>query len=1099
MKRLFTLLATVMALFAITQRAMAEDVYLLTHQTINGTAGNYTSDASNSHPMTHVDGSTYKYVVTQMPSEGYILFRVGVKDWTNDLAPKNDQDAITVNGAQVDIAWKKNDTWKISDCSQYSEIVIYADIYNHKVWATAESSVYLLTAETINGTKGQYLVPSNHKMTKVSGTTYQYKVTDADAPFFFRIGVSGWGSQMQPAIKDYPLNVYDENSSHPAYQITNDCYYTSGEGKAWKVTFDKDVYEYVTVNVDIAASEDRRVWVEGKKQNDQSIFTLISSGAEYASNKTGSFTYNLADATNDAVVSFKIGTDSYGLSADATVSAEGTTSYTATKDATGTLTLTKGYTYAITIAADGAVTVVAKKQGQYVTSDAGYYLVGNFFSKYNKEVVTPGPDGDNINYNRLYFKFDQQKDGSYKFDLPACLTAKMQILAVGADGTRTVYAPQNDGAYGINGSWPTHDGKTVNGTLVGSTTISEAANYWSLTTRNDRTYDDDGMYTVSFTLGADGKPANWKIDYDTNTRVAYLLSTAYGATAQPIYNSRSNGQGSYSDNIKAALHFDGKNSYYAIGYVVNDVSGSNPAQYEQAKIATPDIHPTLSVSNNSGTHDKLFFLGNGGYEYNDSEHNKVWVNQKPFTLNIKGTKVIEYNPNRGFNDLAGTEGTYGSTGSIYIQNAKSADFPSTISMVGDAISGTTNDDGTWNWASTAADMTYDANERCYKVTIKTEAGHKNQGFRFVGDHSKSYNWHEDTETEGTKMAKTDANPGGHTCLTDDPNPVCYTDDGENDHAGDNRHITWNQEAGLWTVRFYIDVDNNNNRTYRYTIEGTKDQPLPFTYRCDKFIRTYSNSVAMDVVSPNVKVYEAYKYDMPAQVDDIYAQGTLYMRQLSYVPANVGVVLIGQAPSDGNFGDGDKMSFSLRERTDENTATTAADYVNVWTKANDYSGQEWNNFLAPTVEANNSLGNAEEENGVITYRYFGLSHFYGTAYYAEHQTGDDYIGFFRLTQNGRSGANKAYLRLPASKDVEGGKFGYIDYNGQFVGSETDDAEQASLAKMQLVFDDEPGGVTGVSSVKTDRKADNAYYNLQGMRVLHPTKGIYIHYGKKVVVK
>ena len=45
---------------------------------------------------------------------------------------------------------------------------------------------------------------------------------------------------------------------------------------------------------------------------------------------------------------------------------------------------------------------------------------------------------------------------------------------------------------------------------------------------------------------------------------------------------------------------------------------------------------------------------------------------------------------------------------------------------------------------------------------------------------------------------------------------------------------------------------------------------------------------------------------------------------------------------------------------------------------------------------------------------------------------DYIGFFRLTANGKSGANKAYLRIPANDKVDnavGATYGYIDYNGQ----------------------------------------------------------------------
>lgn len=53
---------------------------------------------------------------------------------------------------------------------------------------------------------------------------------------------------------------------------------------------------------------------------------------------------------------------------------------------------------------------------------------------------------------------------------------------------------------------------------------------------------------------------------------------------------------------------------------------------------------------------------------------------------------------------------------------------------------------------------------------------------------------------------------------------------------------------------------------------------------------------------------------------------------------------------------------------------------------------------------------------------------------------------------------------------------------------------------LLFDDEMGGVTEVNKVEvTTKRNDNAYYTLQGFKVLRPTKGIYIHNGKKIVIK
>ena len=464
-------------------------------------------------------------------------------------------------------------------------------------------------------------------------------------------------------------------------------------------------------------------------------------------------------------------------------------------------------------------------------------------------------------------------------------------------------------------------------------------------------------------------------------------------------------------------------------------------------------------------------------------------------------KEIEYNANRGDNDLAQKSGSYGMSGSFsVINNTNTADYPNSISLVGDAIPGTTNENGSWNWASKAAKMTYDANERCYKVTIETTDANYERGFRFVGDHSQAYNWYEDTTTDESKMAKSDnKNATGHSCLPSDPNFLSYTTTGATTATEAENNINWNRKAGIHVVKLYI-ITDGEKPIYKYTIETTENIGIPFTYRAGKFIRTYSNSVAMNVVSKNVKVYEAYSYEKAQDETNIYSPGTLHLRQLNYIPANVGVVLIGTVPATNELSDGDKLDFILRKRTeDEVTAENPTQYVNVWTNASKYTGQPWNNFLAPTVEANNSLGNIEKEGETVTYRYYGLGNYHNTNYYKENKVGDDYIGFFRLTPDGRCGANKAYLRMPASAEVDGGAFGYISYNSQFIGPK--DENDASLAKMMIVFDDEEmGGVTEIKNVETVKTHhDNAYYTLQGIKVLNPTKGIYIHDGKKIVIK
>lgn len=912
------------------------------------------------------------------------------------------------------------------------------------------ADVYLLTAQTINGVVGKYEVPSNHQLapnTSYGDNVYSLKITSMpETGFWFRIGVSGGGNQMQPKVDGDQLTINEEGTQDPtSYSIESDCY---GSSNAWKVSYTAGEYEYLTVNVDITEGSTRRVWIEGKK---------ISTGG-----------------SGEPVV------------------------WSATD------------------------------------VEPGYYLVGNFFSPYNKGgEYNPGGDGKTIDYtNHVYFKFEEQKDKSYAFSIPACLTAHAQILAVDEYDNKMVYGPgevfnlhgAKDNASALpltNEAVGTICGTTAAKKLLGSETLAENRNYWDLVTRNDGVTDDDGMYTFSFKLDKDGNPSDWQVKHDATTRVTYLIGNMEGATAQPLYDKRKSGgnEGEFSDNMEAPLYFDGSNSYWAIDYIVNDVSTTGISA--QAITATPDIHETKSVHNNSGTHDKLFFLGNGGVDYNSTSEyrDKVWANQKPFTLDLQGIKRIQYNPNKGHNDLSTQNGSYGLSGSIQVigGNAKDADFLiKTMSMIGDAVEGTYDAvTREWKYTSTAGDMKYDANERCFSLTISTVGDkYKNSHFRFVANNDAHQNW---GETDGNISSNTGfarptydaADDGNHSCMADDPNDVQFHKTAREDEEGfesttpSQKDILWNRPEGIWTVRFYPELDEDGKDISRYTISGTKVIKIPFTYCVGKFIRTYSNNVAMAPVDDNVKVYEAYRYEKTENAKDPQSQGTVYLRQLKYIPANMGVVLVGKQPAEGTFSDGDKLDFFLREAPAD-MLEEGDNYKAVWTKADDYVNDEWNNYLQPTVTANDNLGNADTDaDGKILHRFFGLANFHSTKYYKENQTGDDYIGFFRLTPNGRSDANKAYLSIPANKTVDGGvgaTFGFIDFNGQFLGNETDDPKNPSLAKMAIVFDDEDdgGSTTTVTEVKPNSTDDNAsFYTLQGVKVSRPVKGVYIHNGKKFI--
>lgn len=911
------------------------------------------------------------------------------------------------------------------------------------------ADVYLLTAEKINGTVGKYEVPSNHQLapnTSYGDNVYSLKITSMpETGFWFRIGVSGGGNQMQPTVNGDQLTINEEGTQDPtSYSIESGCY---GSSNAWKVSYTAGEYEYLTVNVDITDGTTHRVWIEGKK---------VSAGGS-----------------------------------------------------------------------GGPVVLSA------TDIEPGYYLVGNFFSPYNKGGdFNPGGDGKTIDYEKhVYFKFEEQKDKSYAFSIPACLTAHAQILAVDEYDNKMVYGPDevfnlhgakdNDSALpSTNGAVGTICGTTAAKKLVGSATLAEDGNYWNLVTRNDGVTDDDGMYTFSFTLDKDGNPSDWQVKHDATRCVTYLIGNMKGATAQPLYDKRKSGgnEGPFDNDVEASLYFDGSNSYWAIDFIVNTVTTQEIL--DQAKKATPDIHATKSVGDCSGTHDKLFFLGNGGYPYSNSDkHDKVWTNQKPFTLHLHGIKRIQYNPTRGDNGLSAQDGSYGLSGSIRVMDggANDADILiKTMSMIGDAVEGTYDaETGKWMYTSTAGDMKYDANERCFSLTISTVGDkYKKSHFRFVANNDAHQNW---GETDGNITSNTGfarptydaADDGNHSCMADDPNDVQFRTTAREDEEGfesttpSQKDILWNRPEGIWTVRFYPELDEKGNDISRYTISGTKVIKIPFTYCVGKFIRTYSNNVAMVPVNDNVKVYEAYKYEKTENAKDPQSQGTVYLRQLKYIPANMGVVLVGKQPAEGTFKDGDKLDFSLMEAPAD-MLVEGDNYKAVWTKANDYVNDEWNNYLQPTVMAIDKLGNADTDaDGKILHRFFGLANFHSTKYYKENQTGDDYIGFFRLTPNGKSGANKAYLSIPANAVIDGGvgaKFGYIDFNGQFLGNETDDPNNPSLAKMAIVFDDEDdgGSTTTVTEVKPNSTdGDASFYTLQGVKVSRPVKGVYIHNGKKFI--
>ena len=133
--------------------------------------------------------------------------------------------------------------------------------------------VYLLTAQDINGTTGNYNVPSNHKFTNSSGTEYTFKITSMPATgFSFRIGAKGWDKDMQPYTNDDSLTINGDS-----YSITTDCY---GKDKAWKVSYTEGEYKSLTITVDVSESN-RYVKITGVKNTGGGTTTTVNQPGIY--------------------------------------------------------------------------------------------------------------------------------------------------------------------------------------------------------------------------------------------------------------------------------------------------------------------------------------------------------------------------------------------------------------------------------------------------------------------------------------------------------------------------------------------------------------------------------------------------------------------------------------------------------------------------------------------------------------------------------------------------------------------------------------------------------------------------------------------------
>ena len=94
------------------------------------------------------------------------------------------------------------------------------------------------------------------------------------------------------------------------------------------------------------------------------------------------------------------------------------------------------------------------------------------------------------------------------------------------------------------------------------------------------------------------------------------------------------------------------------------------------------------------------------------------------------------------------------------------------------------------------------------------------------------------------------------------------------------------------------------------------------------------------------------------------------------------------------------------------------------------------------------------------------------------------------------ADKSYTDIDLSLGYPADKF--LMANRCYVEATSESQNTVTKGKaFTFCFDD--GTTTGIRDVQTGRNSAIVYYDLQGRRVMYPSKGVYITNGKKIIFK
>ena len=441
--------------------------------------------------------------------------------------------------------------------------------------------------------------------------------------------------------------------------------------------------------------------------------------------------------------------------------------------------------------------------------------------------------------------------------------------------------------------------------------------------------------------------------------------------------------------------------------------------------------------------------------------------------------------------------------------------------------------------SHALRLTYDDDEQCYKyldadnaeTTIHFNAG---QPFCFVCDRDFTNSIYMEDDVTPVDLSGTDTSDwsyGSESTNNEESNVYGLADNDDVNGNHDTQYInflkhssgtdTTTYNADVSTITFNLPSGDYNIRLYNKSLNGESKyyyiispRDITFYYKLAfdtgvllddngnecRSVKAYSDYHAI-VLPDNMYAWTVGEYtsveetatettseETTTETSSGTATGTIVITKLEWdadadriIPANTPVIL-GFVPGD---------DVETPTSTEQGTAITVSDIeycATPWTTIDDVDLTS----DAATAVNNSTYVAATERTQVPDNAYMLGTYLFSSTADDGTTTSDSKLtrGFFRV--HGTTSINSAYITIDNSDDE-------------------DESSQTRFISVVLALDDDTDALddndenetTGIDTITTtdDNSGDGYYYSLQGMRLTQKptTKGIYIHNGKKIIVR